>query len=140
MFLSLSTPWTRLRCERAVECPAIHIKPRLERVVFDAEFRCPISNQHRTAIECYRANVAPIALLFTTGRPAAIIRTISAVVIDAFDGMAKWTLAHIGQEIIEVFPPLANRDSAAAVIVESAVVWIRAALPHVAPNIIETVA
>lgn len=92
----------------------------------------PLSlNQH----EHVRPSVAP---LFLHGGPAAIVRRIGTIVVDAIKRMGGARLAsHVGQEICEVgAPALADGNAAPAVLVPIFVLRIRRAIEHAAPSMI----
>jgi hypothetical protein len=56
-----------------------------------------------------------MSLLLAIGCPAAIIRLVITIHVDAIQGFAIGTLAHIGQEILEGRPPVADGDTSAAI-------------------------
>src|SRR5262249_47475632 len=74
-----------------------------------------------------------IGVLHRSGRPAAIARFVIAVVIDAIDGQARRWIAHIGVEVFEATPSLADGDAAASVIVVAWIVRIQTAVEHICP-------
>lgn len=79
----------------------------------------------------------PVAILglFFAGSPAAVVRTVRPVVVDALDGVAEArALANVGKEAAEVGPSLAYRDAASAVAIEVDSARIQAALPHGHPR------
>ena len=63
------------------------------------------------------AVAARVAVLFLSASPLTVIRRIGAVIVDAFDGMSMWTLAHVCVKRLKRFAPsIADNDSASAVV------------------------
>ena len=68
--------------------------------------------------------VAAIRVLFLAGGPAAVPRLVVAARVDAVDGVVlAGSLAHVGEEIHEVAPPVTDDDSARAVTGVGSVTW-----------------
>lgn len=78
-----------------------------------------------------------ISRLLDHAGPAAIFRRIRAVIVDAVDGITRWAFSHVGNEIGEGAPPLANRDSATAVMFPARLFRVHASLPHRRPHDIQ---
>jgi hypothetical protein len=78
--------------------------------------------------------VCAVALLIFRRQPSAIFRTVIAARVDTVYLKLAGTLAHVGEKIRVVVPPLANRNALAAVLVEAWVVRIGAACLHAGPN------
>ena len=57
---------------------------------------------------------AIIRLLFV-GCPAAILRRVAFVVVNALDGISGWTFAHVGNKGSEVIPARADGDASASI-------------------------
>lgn len=76
-----------------------------------------------------------IAALLRGGRPAAVARAVAATVVDAVKRvLSRRALAHVGQEVLEHTPTLADSNASAAVVVPVGIVGVRAALPHSDPR------
>lgn len=77
----------------------------------------------------------PIICLLHHCRPPAIAGLIVAVDLIAFEGeLGTRSRTHVGQEILEGIPPLTNRDSSAAIVLECQGVRIVAARFHRGPD------
>lgn len=80
-------------------------------------------------------------VLFVTGlhfvaRPYAVVRRVADVIVDAFNGLAGWCLAHVSDKGREVLPSLTHRDAASAVVFPFGVVGVRTSLTHVDPDVV----
>jgi hypothetical protein len=73
-------------------------------------------------------------VLLRYGRPSAILREITKVIIDAIDGRTVRRVAHVGVKIFEIEPALTNGDAAAAVPGIAAVLRVKAARFHAVPG------
>lgn len=78
---------------------------------------------------------APISSLHCFGGPAAILRAIGAVVVDAVDRVGwRWARAHISEEVIERrAPAVAHGYASPAVVIPVRAISIEAACLQVAP-------
>lgn len=74
-----------------------------------------------------------ILRLLYSGRPPAIFRRISGIVINAFNCEAGWLNAHISKEISKIAPPVANGNAPAAVVFPTGRIGVGATLNHIAP-------
>jgi len=78
-------------------------------------------------------------LLFRSG-PAAVIWFVVAIVIAAVNGEAFFvTLAHIGDEVANIVPTVADGNTTTAVAWIFLVGWICASINHALPNRIERI-
>lgn len=78
--------------------------------------------------------LAAILRLLASGCPAAIIRRVRSVVVDALDGVLRRALAHVGDEDVNIgAPAIAHGDAARSVPLVIEMSWIRAAGHHRAP-------
>lgn len=87
-----------------------------------------------------RSLASVISLLFARG-PSAIARTISAIVVDAFQRvLRRWLGANIGEKLSRVVRPLSgDSNSPSAVVSVAPLRWIQTSVPHRQPNVIERV-
>ena len=79
--------------------------------------------------------IPPVGALLLARRPAAVARLVVAVPIDPVDRVVEagaW--AHVGEEVFELQPPLADDYAATAVALEGRVSWVRAATAHRGPG------
>lgn len=96
--------------------------------------------QPRGALRAVTARVfflpPSIAVLLRARRPAAILGRVWAVVVDAVNGVPSarpWP--HVGQEIREVLPALANFNPSSSVVLIRGIVGIAAAFTHLLPRV-----
>lgn len=85
-----------------------------------------------------RSHLPFVVLLFLLGGPTAILRRIRAFIVNPFQGLlSTWSWSHIGIEGYErVLPAPAYRDSPTAVVHETWVFRVVAALPHLRPTVV----
>src|ERR1700683_337350 len=80
---------------------------------------------------------APILGLFLRRRPPTVARFVVAVVVDALDAVSIRPLAHVGEEVLEDLPALADGDAGAAVMLVVRCPWVRrAAFSHRLPRFV----
>ena len=80
------------------------------------------------------ASLSLIGSLLFSGSPAAILRRVIPVVVDAVKRqMFCWPSAHVCQEVFEGMPATADANAAASVVLEEFMVRILTALHHVDP-------
>lgn len=79
---------------------------------------------------------ATIANLLLSGAPLAVLRAITAIVIDALKCRAIRRPPHIGQEVFKHFPSIAHADATRAVVFKRDSVFVLAPLPHACPDVI----
>ena len=79
--------------------------------------------------------MAVVRLLFS-GRPTAIRRLIISVVVLSVDGVSFGPRSHVGEEIQEHSPSLANGYSPTSVSGIVAGIWVQAAFSHRHPNLV----
>lgn len=80
-----------------------------------------------------QGDVGTVAGLLEWGGPPTIAGLVVSGVVDTIDARAFWRGTHIGKEILELLPALANSDSPATVARVIVAAWILAALPHILP-------
>ena len=109
--------------------------PVLRRQINAAHLRssCP----YRVGVFLRQRYATPIPRLFGRGGPAAIMRLVITVGIDAIYRMQRgWARTHICIENDEIVPPLANGYPARAIIFVVGAIFIAAATAHSPPNLI----
>jgi hypothetical protein len=75
-----------------------------------------------------------VAQLFRVGGPFAVLWTVGAIIVNAFNGEARRALTHIGQKRLKALtPPLADINTARAVIAIGWVVGVFASGYHGGP-------
>ncbi len=77
-----------------------------------------------------------VSLLLLWRGPLAIIFAVAKRIIFTINRSSKWLLAHISEEILKTFPPLANLNPATSVVAPSLIVRVGAALAHRLPSAI----
>ena len=80
------------------------------------------------------AGMLIVALLFRGG-PTAIARLVISIIIDAVD-LSFWPISHIGQEVVETAPALANGDPPPSIPEIILYVRIETAVQHCSPSAI----
>jgi hypothetical protein len=83
---------------------------------------------------------AAITSLFGTRCPAAIARLVIPVIVDTIKRQIAWRVAHIGVEVGERQPALADCDAATAIVYVPLMLGVRAAHAHLGPNVIDPTA
>lgn len=106
----------------------------MNRRTANTEFLCPIHERHGAPIVRQNSCGSLVSSLLFHRCPTAIARFVVAVVVLAFNSHPSWTLTHVGKEVSEVSPSLADGDSPAAVMFERFAVWIAAPLNHRVPG------
>lgn len=86
------------------------------------------------------APAAAIICLLFGGRPSAILWSIRAVVVDTVKRHPARRMPHVGEEIGELKPSLANGDASPAVTGVGGVIRIDAATDHLAPAVVNAAA
>ncbi len=85
----------------------------------------------------FSACAAIVGLLFSSS-PAAVVRCIVAVVINALDCVLRrrpWP--HVAPKVCKIVPAITNGDAASAVSVVGRMVRIAAAVPHAFPYVVK---
>jgi hypothetical protein len=105
----------------------------------DIKQASPLSHSPCLAVVSRRARcVAPVVTLFSWQRPAAVMRRVMAVVVDAIQlVLLGWLPAHVGKEAREIDAPLiAHSNPAPTPIGVAAVRRVETAAAHIAPGFI----
>lgn len=75
-----------------------------------------------------------VLCLISVRQPVAIVWLVIAVVVTTLDGvLGRGLKAHIGKEVLELLPAIANENAARSILSESLVARVRAALGHTLP-------
>jgi len=85
------------------------------------------------------AILPPIPHLIALACPAAILWTVVPVVVDAVEFVPVWPGSHVFNEVPEVAPAVAHRNTPRPVILERRVVGVVAPGPHVGKHHVEGV-
>ena len=99
---------------------------------------CPFGHCASNAIDLDVDVRAFVRRLLGQCRPAAVLRRVWSVVIDAIDGMS-WRRArtHVLKELREISEPrLVDVDATASIVGIPRVGWIAAAFPHIEPRLV----
>lgn len=86
-----------------------------------------LGNSMRTLVSC----------LLDSSRPSAVGWSIGPVVVDALDRHAMRRLAHVGVEVFELPPTLADRDSATSVVFELPILRVSTPAKHLTPSMVD---
>jgi hypothetical protein len=101
-----------------------------ESVIYRAEINCKQPTKNRTARRHStngKDSIIPFVLrLLKSSRPLAVVRFIIAVVVFPFNHCSFRLFSHVGQEVLEAFPALTNRNTPASIVLPSVVSWIGA--------------
>lgn len=91
--------------------------------------------EHRSVMGVAQA-ASPVVCLPYISSPLAIAWLVIAVIVDSFDSViVRRSLTHIGEKVQKCFaPPIAYRNSPAAIIGKMLVFPVVTAAPHVAPH------
>lgn len=101
----------------------------------NAAVRSPFAQRLSCAIEFKEMVSARVEALFAFSRPAAVIRGVRAVIVDAFDCVTwRRSRPHVAVERGEIVVPRRAHANASAAVV--GVRWIVAALFHADPNLV----
>ena len=69
-----------------------------------------------------------------TSFPSAIIRFVSAIVVDTTDGCSWRSFAHVGKEVGEGQPSFTDGDASSSVARPAIIGWVSASLDHLCPR------
>jgi hypothetical protein len=119
------------------DCPlksVASIQTRKQSAAGNARNSRPFSDGSRLALHRVISTNTSVAHLNRSSGPAAVIRRVWTVVVDAVERHLRPWLAHVSKEVLELRPTLADRDSTPSVVAEEAIVGVGAPLPHPVPN------
>ena len=77
-------------------------------------------------------------MLLLASSPFAILFEITEIVIYSFESQVFWTFAHIGEEIGEVMPVIANSYATASITLITFIIFIVTSFFHIAPNAVRS--
>lgn len=103
--------------------------------VIDCRNSRPLGDGLSLAINRKASIVPAIVSLGFFVSPTAIVRLIVAIGIDAVNCQPRRRLAHVGQEILEQKPSIANSDAASAVVTELSALRSETAALHKLPDV-----
>ena len=63
----------------------------------------------------YFPSIPSVIRLFFCSSPSAIRRSIISIVVDAINGMQRWSASHIREKVTEVFPTVTNPNPSSTV-------------------------
>lgn len=107
----------------------LHVNP-----VLFGKFGNVIAN----TLNLYESAVSFVSCLFRSSGPSTIIWLIVSIIVDAFDRMTGWPLAHIGGKCIERFKPsFAYLYPSTTIVFECVVSGIGATRDYVVPSAVE---
>jgi len=120
--------------ECSFETP-VAFKSCTQRAVVYAKFFCPQQKRHSLTVKSQQSVSSMVKILFSSRSPAAILFRISLAVVAAIKAMfARWSIAHIREEVFKrVLPSFADSNSAPAIVIIVRHFWIQTALAHALP-------
>jgi hypothetical protein len=83
-----------------------------------------------------RPSWSSVSGLFRGGRPATVARFVITIIVDAIKRHVRRRIAHVGIEIFEGLPPIADTNPSAAVSVIRRFCGVLASLLHAAPHVV----
>lgn len=105
-----------------------------QRVDMDVQTLRPLHSGQRQSV-MRNANVGlPVVRLLFTGRPAAILGAVGAVIVNAIQRVAGWAFAHIGHKVFKSVPSLADVNSALPIAVKRRITRVVASLLNCLPQ------
>lgn len=125
--------------ERATDRPAVRVNALADRRRIDAGASRPLRYRHALAAMFQISAAAPVVSLLGARCPTAVRSRVGAIVVDAINGPSGRPRPHVGTKAGKVGPFRADRDAAPAVAQEGGIVGVAAPLPHVDPQIIDSV-
>lgn len=127
---------TRDDFQRFVDTPSTR-DARVERADVDVTSLTPIGEGSRFVTNCDQAVRPSVSLLRLSCRPTTVVGLVTLFVVHALQGMySTRTVSHVGQEVFEVQPALADQDTAPAVVVKARMSRVATALQHRVPDIV----
>lgn len=100
-----------------------------------AVFGAPLENRFRLPVYFKESAGRFVQRLIWQGNPFAIFLAVAlGVVVTLNRGILEWPWQHISREILELHPPLADRNAFRSVVFIGAVLFIRASLDHGFPS------
>lgn len=123
------------RSERLLDGPP-GIEPVLQNLLFRAEHISPVLLAHCCSVESKQSATSRVSGLFKVSSPDAISRFIVSVDVFTFDRMSiGWLRTHVVVERLKaISPPLADRDSTAAIFCVPIILRVAASLDYVLPR------
>lgn len=94
----------------------------------------PRCKTHRHTIVGYQPVSAPVSRLYFGCIPDTIFLGVSKIVVSPFQRQSKRRIAHVCVEVFKRAPSFTNPNAASTIIFIAFIIWIEAALKHVAPN------
>lgn len=110
---------------------------RLDRISLQSAAAPQLREEVRLSLDFVFDRYASVVLALAVRGPAAILRTVTAIVVDAVKYKSLWSVAHVGHKIGEVVPARINRNSPTSVVFPSGCFRIAASIAHGLPYGIE---
>lgn len=85
----------------------------------------------------FKGSRSSVAGLFSRGSPPAVAFFVVAIVVFPIERLSGRSFPHVGKEVYEGTPLLANRDAATAVVSVTRGFRIAASLDHLFPSVID---
>ena len=120
--------------ERLCNCPSAR-QPLADR--FNAKLGSlrPVWDKQSLAFMCEKLVVAPISSLRDPVSPAAVVGAIAKRVVDSVKTVAlARARPHVGKKVFKLGPPIADGNTTTAIVFESGVRRVAAAISHAVPS------
>lgn len=100
----------------------------------DSKPLCSFREAYNITANVDAPSVASIALLFFHGCPTAVFRRVRSIAVNAVNAMRRtWALSHVGKEVDEQGPSLADGNASGTVVLKVGMFWIAAPSAHSVP-------
>ena len=107
---------------------------RMQGVLMDTHAPRPFRYVQGFPKGCQIHVAAHVPHLVPARSPSAVVRLVVSIIVQAFQGVAGWRLAHVCQEVLKATPPLTNLDAASSIVRPYPRTRIAASLMHRLPN------
>lgn len=130
-------------CDEGFRFRPPRVDARIESISTQSEVSKPLGQRLRDALDLDPTVGPKVVVLLEQRGPAAVCRLVVPVVIDAVDREvrplgppSRGSQSHVGEEIVEDIPALADMDASTAVIFPVLVLGVGAPVPHLAPRVV----
>lgn len=121
------------RCQRSLFRPPTKEAGRYSSCGYARNFT-PLGDRAEYAVEAENTGRSPIIGLLLWSRPTAVTGFVVAVVVDAIKRMLRRrSKTHVGEEVLELQPPLSDLNAATAVAMVGLARYVSASLKHLRP-------
>lgn len=105
-----------------------------DRIGLDSKLLCQVDGNILDSLNRNAPSQNLVSLLFFAGGPTAIFRSVIPVIVESIKGVfGRRSRSHVGNEICENVPSIADGDTASAVVFPLAPVYVSATVQHGLP-------